>query len=289
MTNPNEPQTPENGTQPEAPTVEKPEQKEGEQPNPANPETPESPTPEAPETPSPETPEVPPKPEAPTEPQEPQTPPAKPTEPDYKEKFAHSTRENQILTGQLKELQRQLGDITKEDIPTDEEMLRMDPDWNLRSDFEKNLAIKVEAGNRMQRRIAQTVNGFVSKSEKIQSLNQLVQSDPRLHGKENEFFAFVEKPKHENVPLDILVNAFLFDAKVVAPTDPETPPAPAEPETPAPTPTTPAPPTLGRSTPSGGTPPAPSNNGEMSPEQLKELRTKDPKKYNEMIRTGQIT
>tara|TARA_B100000508_G_scaffold138892_1_gene135841 strand:+ start:562 stop:1407 length:846 start_codon:yes stop_codon:yes gene_type:complete len=280
MTKELEKQTPQDGTQPETPTDEKEVKQEGGEPTPpSNPEEPETPkSPESPETPEPETPAEPPKPEAPKEPTEPTTPPA---EPDYKQKFAGSTRENQILTGNLKELQKQLGELTKEDIPTDDEMARMDPDWNVRSDYEKNLAIKIEASARMQRRIAQTVNGFVSKSEKVQELNQLVQSDPRLHGKENDFFAFVQKPKHQNTPLDVLVNAFLFDTNAV----PETPPAPA-PEEPAPAPATP--PSLNRSTPSGGTPPVQKKEGEFSNEELKHLRTTDPKKYNEMIRKGQI-
>jgi hypothetical protein len=276
-------QTPAEGTPTETPSVPNTEKQEGgEQTPPTTPENPETPAtppatpeepeaPETPETPEPETPEVPSEPEVPTEPTEP-TPPV---EVDWKDKFSNSARESQILSGNLKELQKTIGELTKEDIPTDEEMLKQDPDWNVRSDYEKNMAVKLEATQRMQRRIALNLNNAITKTEKASALSQLVHSDARLQGKEDKFLEFVEKPKHANIPLDVLVNAFLFETPVETPA-PETPPAED------------VPPALGRSTPSGGTPTVQKKEGEYSDEELKHLRTTNPKKYNKMIQSGQI-
>ena len=203
---------------------------------------------------------------------------------DYRKKFSDSTRRNQIVEAQIKELQKTLGDLTKEDIPTDDEMRRSDPDWDFRDDFQKNLAIKVEATQRMNRRISVRINSIVDESERATSISLLCENDPRLSGKEDDFFRYASKPEHSGVPVDILINAFLFEAR-----DDDLPPAPVAPVTP-PAPVTPElPPSMERGNPSGGR--APSSNtpsGQLSPDQLRELRTKNPREYNRMIQKGLI-
>lgn len=256
----------------------------------SQPETPVVETPTT-ETPKETTPEGGTRVDTPPTPQEPTPAPVPPKveepkkpETDWKQKFSNSSRRNQIVEAQLKELQKTLGDITKEDIPTDDEMRAMDPDWDYRSDFEKNLAVKVEAGQRMNRRLHVQVKTIVDESDRATAIALLCENDPRLAGKEDDFFRFASKNENRNVPTDILVNAFLFEAKDDAPETPATP------ETPAPSqPTVETPPTLERGNPTGGRAPStPSSTGDFTPEQLKELRTKNQKEYMRMIRQGII-
>lgn len=164
-------------------------------------------------------------------------------------------------------------------------MRASDPDWDYRSDFEKNLAVKTEATQRMMRRVHLTVKGFVSEGERASAIALVCENDARLKGKEDDFFHYASDPKNENVAIETLISAFLYEAKETDP-DPTNP----TPTDPAPQPTAPeAPPALERGNPTGGRPTAPTAKaGEFSPEQLKELRTKNPKEYMRMIRQGII-
>lgn len=240
------------------------------------PPTPETPVvePPAPEAPAP-APEVPPAP-APVQPETPTTPVPKP-EPDYKKKFADSTRRNQIVESQFKELQKVLGDITKQEVPTDEEMQAIVPDWEYLTDREKNGERKLVVLERRQNHMLNTFSSITAESEMYSQLETFVAGEPRLNGKETEFYEFATDPRNKGASMEVLVNAFLFEntpaveeTPVVAPVETETPPA------------------LERATPSGNMPPIKTGNEEMSADELKLLRTTDPRKYNEMIRKGQI-
>jgi len=242
---------------------------------PAEGEQPETPT--APVAPSTETPEG-------TQGDEPANPnPAPAPEPekkevDWKEKFSSSARRNQVVEAQYEALQNIVRDITKEDRPTDDEMRSSDPDWDIRSDFEKNLAIKTEALSRANKRADLEMLRIKEEGKRKLEVAKIIDSEPRLKGKEDAFEAFASDPRNSMAPANVLLNAFLFDAG-------------AAPVTPSPSPAAPVPspvPTLGRGNPSGGRPPAPRNPGERSPEELKALRKHDPKAYNEAIRKGEI-
>jgi len=201
-----------------------------------------------------------------------------PAAPDYKEKFASSARRNQVVEAQNEELQQIVRDITKEDRPTDDEMRAADPDWDLRSDFEKNLAVKVEAQGRAAKRVDAEMRRITIEGKRKLEIARIIDTEPRLKGREEAFEKFSQDPRNSLAPATVLLNAFLFDAGEAAPA-----PTPA----PAPKPKG-VPPALQRGNPSGGRPPTPRKPGEFSPEDLKNLRTTDPKRYNEMIRKGQI-
>lgn len=203
-------------------------------------------------------------------------PPHKPAEePDYKKKFGESTRQNQIVASQFNELKKTLGDITKQEIPTDDEMARIVPDWEYLSDSEKNREKKFIVLERRQNHMLKTMHNIASETENASKLDKFIATVPQLKGKENEFYEFATKPKNKGATMEVLLNAFLYDVKETKPVD--TPKPPTE-ETP---------PSLERSTPSGGEKPS-SGKKEYSDEELATLRTKDPKKYHELIRKGQI-
>ena len=196
----------------------------------------------------------------------PQTPKPEPTEVDYRNKFANSTRENQVIAGEMRALQETLGEITKEDIPTEQELQTLYPDWDLLSDFEKQMGRKQEAGQRQLKRVHAQVSTVVNKSELANRLNAEITSNPLLSGKEVAFTEYASK--RPNVPTDVLANAFLFEVKE-APVKPikrqnsilESGTYSEEPVT---------------------------ANKKMSDEESQKLRLSDPKRYNDMLMNGEL-
>lgn len=212
------------------------------------------------------------------EPAQPVTPtaPAPVPEIDYKKKFSESTRRNQIVESQFKELQKVLGDITKQEIPTDEEMVKLVPDWEYLTDREKNGERKLVVLERRQNHMLNTFSSIAKETETYSQLEAFVGTEPRLKGKEADFYEFATDPRNTGASLEVLVNAFLFETTPIVDTTPVVTPVEA------------VPPSLERGNPSGNLPPIPTGNQEMSEDELKLLRTTDPRKYNEMIRTGKI-
>lgn len=210
----------------------------------------------------------------PVPPKTPETiPPKKEETPDYKKKFGDSTRRNQIVESQFRELQKTLGDITKQEIPSDEEMKLTDPDWEYRNDFEKAQAIKLVVLERRQNLILNSIGSITRETEEMEKLGEFIDSVPQLKGKEEEFIEFTRKPSNKGASMEVLLSAFLFEVKDETPADPT--PKPEE-----------IPPSLERATPTGGDAPKPKTG--YSDEELKELRTKNPKKYFKLIREGKI-
>lgn len=198
---------------------------------------------------------------------------------DYKKKFGDSTRRNQIVESQFRELQKVLGDITRQEIPSDEEMKAIDPDWEYRSDFEKNLSIKVVVQERRQNHILSTISNITTESELADQIVSFIDDHSELEGKDAEFYDFVTDPKNKGASMDVLLGAFLHK-EGITPKDPTPPVDPSIPEKKAPA--------LNRSTPQNGNQPKPAKTGLYSDEELKNLRTKDPKKYFKLIRDKKI-
>lgn len=198
---------------------------------------------------------------------------------DYRKKFGESTRRNQIVESQFKELQKVLGDITRQEIPSDEEMKSVDPDWEYRSDFEKNLSIKVVVQERRQNQILSTIGNITKESELADEIVSFIDKTPELEGKDAEFYNFVTDPKNKGASMEVLLGAFLHK-EGITPKAPVAPQDPSKPEEKAPS--------LNRSTPRGGNPPKEKKEGQYSDEELKHLRTKDPKKYFKLIRDKKI-
>ena len=200
-------------------------------------------------------------------------PPKKEEAPDYRKKFGESTRRNQIVESQFRELQKTLGDITKQEIPSDEEMKIVDPDWEYRSDFEKTQAVKIVVLERRQNLILNSIGNITKETEEMETLGEFIDSVPELKGKEDEFIEFTRKPSNKGASMEVLLGAFLHSIQGSIPADPT--PKPED-----------IPPALERATPTGGDAPKPKTG--YSDEELKELRTKNPKKYFALIRQGKI-
>lgn len=201
---------------------------------------------------------------------------------DYRAKFGNSTRENQVLQGELESLTKQLGEITKEEIPTDEEMKQKYPEYEFADSLMQSVLKRQEVQDRRQRGIQLNVGKFLGSVTRRNELAAIVATNAALAGKEAKFLDYASDPSRANAPVATLVSAFLFEVKDETPAPVPTPATP-----PAPAPAVRQQPVLERGTPSGGeTPSAP--NAERSPEELQALRTSNPREYNELIRKGKI-
>ena len=217
-----------------------------------------------------------PTPEVPTQPVTPTVTEPK-AETDYKKKFSDSTRRNQIVESQFSELQKVLGDITKQEVPTDDEMQALVSDWDYLSDREKNGERKLVVLERRQNHMLATFASISSETEMFNKVETFASSEPRLAGQETEFYEFVLDPRNKGASLEVLVNAFLFENTPAVEDTVVTPPPVVE-----------APPFLERGNPSGNMPVITTDPNKKTPEELKLLRTTDPRKYNDMVRKGQI-
>lgn len=206
----------------------------------------------------------------------PPKPEEKKPEVDYKKKFSESTRRNQVVESQFQELQKTLGDITKAEIPSDEEMAKLVEDWDYLSPREQNNERKIVVLDRRQNKILDSISKIATGTENATKLSRYIDSEPRLKGKEDAFYEFATNPKNQGASMEVLLNAFLFEAK----DDEEpvkTPEKPQEEEAPS----------LERGNPSGGIVPM-RKDGKYSDEEIQKIRTTDHKRYNEMVRKGQI-
>lgn len=222
------------------------------------------------------------KPPTPPEPkvENPIVPPAPPVvqEFDYKKKFGESTRQNQIVMDQFRNLQNVLGDITNQEVPTEDQMRQSEPDWDYLTDREKTLAMKMVVLEKRSNLVLRTIHDITLESENSSKLQGFINGESRLKGKEEEFYAYATKPSNKGASVEVLLNAFLFEVKD------NTPPAPApQDNTPVDTP-----PSLMKGSPRGGTPPTNPNKDQYSDEELKVLRTTNHKEYMRLVREGKI-
>lgn len=191
---------------------------------------------------------------------------------DYKSKFANSSRRNQIVTSQFEELQKTLGDITRDEVPTDEEMIRQVPDWEYLSDREKNNERKMVVLEKRQNKIMHTMSNITSDITRSGKIEEYINKEPKLAGKEDEFYKFATDKRNEGASMDVLLSAFLYEDI---------------PEIPEEEPKKPAPQSLERGNPSGGEERNTSPKG-LSDEDLAQLRKTNPQKYFQLIRKGAI-
>jgi hypothetical protein len=184
---------------------------------------------------------------------------------DYEKKFAESTRENQLLRERIaaEELQRQ--ESTKE--PTDSDYRAAFPSWDLYDDTQKELARRTFGSERTARNAAQLAQDLQSERSWNTSIELVIAANDALQGKEQAFRQYASKPQYKNVPMDVLVDAFLQKSGA----------APAPKTTPKP----------GLEPGNGGPKETPKPKG-LTMEQLSALRKSDPKAYEKYIKTHTI-
>lgn len=190
---------------------------------------------------------------------------------DYKEKFKASAREAQILSSKIKETEALIGKLTSENLPSEEELAQIVPDYEIMTDTERYLAKRQIAFENDTRRINLNAERARLENEYKVSLDTMLSADSRLKGKEEEFKEFISKPSRQGVDPEVLVSAFLFDLKDI-PSDPKPKVRPGL--------------TKGVGGSSFDSPEL--NKSGYSDTQIAHMRKYDQKKYMELIRTGKI-
>jgi len=136
---------------------------------------------------------------------------------DYKVKFSESTREAQKIATKNKKINEAIdkaGDIKE---PTDDEMARMYPDWDLMDDPVKKLAKESEIGKRFRENLAKAreeTKEIEKWDEEVKNFAEDPESlvkHPELEGKMDEFSIYATDVENTSIPFRILVPAFLHD------------------------------------------------------------------------------
>jgi len=179
------------------------------------PETPETPETPAPEPEQPEVPETP-KPEEPETPEQPKETPEEEKDRLKKENKA-SAREAQKIYAKNRVLNQAIIDAEGMPEPTEEELQKEYPDWDVMSDVERSLAKETVVSRNWRSKIKDASD----QASKIEKWNESVETftddpktlveNPDLEGKTEEFKEFATKSENNSVPFKILIGAFLHE------------------------------------------------------------------------------
>jgi len=134
-----------------------------------------------------------------------------------KKKSSASARENQKIYAKNRVINKALTDADDLPDPTEEELTKEYPDWDVMSDIEKTLA-KETAISRNWRKVISDAKEQATKIEKWnESVDEFIDdpitlnNNPGLEGKTDEFRTFATQEINNSVPFNILVSAFLYE------------------------------------------------------------------------------
>lgn len=192
-----------------------------------------------------------------------------PAEPDYKQKFIDSAREAMLLNERNKVKDAQLEKLTKTDTPTDDAMRELYPDWDEYNEVTKRAFIKQEAQEMRQRRIEAELAELKAEKQLHSELDSVIESNPRLSGKEAEFKKFALNPKNKGISAEVLAKAFLFDVSEDEPAQPQVQKTEVLPQ-------------------GNGGSREPIKPKKISLEEAAKIRETDYSKWLELVKTGQI-
>ena len=198
------------------------------------------------------------------------TPPPPASQPEetvesLKEKLSASARENQLLRLADQQRVKAEQELTKE--PTDSDLRAAFPSWDLYDDTQEEFARTTFAAQRTSANAIKIATELRNDKELSTSIELVVSSNPALQGREQAFRQYASQPKYRNIPMDVLVPAFLGAAPA------------------APAPTTTLKPGL---LPGNGGPRIPEKPKQLSAGDLALLRTTDEKAYTEYVKTHDI-
>ena len=144
-------------------------------------------------------------------------------EPDYKKKFIDSSRESIILHEKNKKTNEAIEKAMQASEPTDEELVKKYPDWEMMSEFEKKMAKDSEINSRRFSALGditkenKNVEGWNKKVDDFVEDPKVLIDNPDLEGKQDEFRLFATKPTRRNVDFDTLTKAFLYEESLSKP------------------------------------------------------------------------
>jgi len=137
---------------------------------------------------------------------------------DYKKKFVDSSKEAIILHHKNKATNEAIDKAIETPEPTEDELQRENPDWDVMSDFEKKMAKdslwntrrftqldEIRKSNRDVEKWGESVEKFTDDPKNLVTY-------PELEGKVDEFRLFASGKSRMNIDFDVLVGAFLHDS-----------------------------------------------------------------------------
>lgn len=208
------------------------------------------------------------------EPPAPVTPPALPVKPVVDQLYKDSSKQANILNQHNKVILNTIDDATNIPVPTDEEVKEyvraQGGDFDDLSDFEKNNVRQTVLNNKRFAKIStiaterKALDDWAIKIDEFTADEHNLQKYTKLAGHERDFAIFCMQKENMGIDLNILAKSFLFDFK------PD-----IKKKSLAMTPSS-----------AGGAPPV--ADGFMDADEVKRLRTNEPRKYREMLRKGQI-
>ena len=162
-----------------------------------------------------------PEPEPEPEPSQPAPEPTPAPEPspavDYKEKFRYSSREAQKVVAVNRKINQAID--TEIPDPTNEEMVKFYPEWDVMDETSRKIAKDGVVTKTFMARIVQAreeskkIEKWVEDVDKFADDPQLLIDHPELEGKLDDFKVFSTQDIHNNVPLKLLVSAFLHETQ----------------------------------------------------------------------------
>lgn len=197
---------------------------------------------------------------------------------DYKEKFANSSREAQVLMEQNKQLQKQLDEFAQPKEVTEEELKKEYPDWEDLTDFEKKLAKQnLEMRNELHS-VKKHSSEYVNERRHKAAISKFLETNealgdkgvPQLKGREEEFSEFAQKNSRKGLEPEVLAKIFLF-------------------ENPEPTKSKKRGSLFNAGSGNGNQQKAKKNQGDkITAEEARKLRTTNQRKYQELARAGKL-
>lgn len=138
---------------------------------------------------------------------------------DYKEKFANSSREAQVLMEQNKQLQKQLDEFAQPKEATEEELKKEYSDWDDLTDFEKKLAKQNFELRREVFTIKKHSSEYVNERRHKAAISKFLENNealgdkgiPQIKGREEEFSEFAQKNSRKGLEPEVLAKIFLFE------------------------------------------------------------------------------
>jgi hypothetical protein len=135
--------------------------------------------------------------------------------PDLKQKLSASARENQKIYNKNRILNQAISEEVLE--PTEEEMVKEFPDWEVMGETERTLAKKSVIHDRWTAKIKEAsdqvkkIEKWDEEVDKFADDPKTLIDNPELEGKTDDFKEFAKQETSNSVPFKILIGAFLHE------------------------------------------------------------------------------
>jgi len=137
--------------------------------------------------------------------------------PDYKKKFSESSKEAQKIYAKNRKLDQAIDQANEIPDPTEDELKDEYSDWDIMSDSERRLSKEALISKRFRELIikareeAKKIEKWNEEVVKFADNPKTLITYPELEGKTDDFTEFATNEKHNSVPFNLLVSAFLYE------------------------------------------------------------------------------